>query len=269
MKNKDVVAKILAFHPLIEGYDENPEGCDHYKCGNPEDECKGIVTTIAASVDVLRKTAELGYNLIIVHEPAFYTHLDKQDWLENNEVYKQKMQIIKDAGITIWRDHDHLHRHQPDMMRYGIMKELGWENYLISDNVRDGVYEIPEIPFKDLVEDFKVKFHLNGVRITGNPDTIVRKVWFCGHIWDNNTKFVTRVDEENIDVCIPQECYDWTLVSYMRDAGQLGLNKAMLMMGHINLEELGMKYASKWIPELIENEVPVTFIPANDTFSYM
>ncbi len=38
----------------------------HY--GNPDKECTGIVVTCFAAVDVICKAAELGANLIIVHE---------------------------------------------------------------------------------------------------------------------------------------------------------------------------------------------------------
>ena len=45
-------------------------------------------------------------------------------------------------------------------------------------------------------------------------------------------------------------------MSYIRDAVQLGKVKAAFNVGHFNLEELGMKYAADWIPEVIGNAVP-------------
>ena len=81
MKIKEVTDKILAYHPKVS--EDHPHPCDGFKCGNDEDECTGIITSVAPSVDVIRKTAELGANLLIVHEPAFYTQL----W---EEVYQWK-----------------------------------------------------------------------------------------------------------------------------------------------------------------------------------
>ena len=43
--------------------------------GDPNKECSGIVTTIYASVDVIRKAHELGANLIIAHEAFLHNVL--------------------------------------------------------------------------------------------------------------------------------------------------------------------------------------------------
>ena len=68
MKIQQVIDRILAYHPDL------PAGqptCDGFKSGDPQAECTGIVTSVQASVEVIRKTAELGANLLIVHEPTF------------------------------------------------------------------------------------------------------------------------------------------------------------------------------------------------------
>src|SRR5689334_5114758 len=43
---------------------------DTVKSGNPGQAVSGIVTTMFATVDVIRKAASLGANLIIAHEPT-------------------------------------------------------------------------------------------------------------------------------------------------------------------------------------------------------
>ena len=53
--------------------------------GETDKECTGIVTTIYASVDVIRKAHELGANFIIAHEACFWNHGDKTDWLQDND----------------------------------------------------------------------------------------------------------------------------------------------------------------------------------------
>ena len=47
--------------------------------GDPDQECTGIVTTIYASVDVIRKAHELGANLIIAHEALLWNHGDHRE----------------------------------------------------------------------------------------------------------------------------------------------------------------------------------------------
>ena len=44
--------------------------------------------------------------------------------------------------------------------------------------------------------------------------------------------------------------------------------KAAFNVGHFNLEELGMKYAADWIPEVIGNAVPVHYVPSGDIYKF-
>ncbi|WP_226035486.1 Nif3-like dinuclear metal center hexameric protein [Aquibacillus saliphilus] len=54
---------------------------DKLICGDYNTEVKGIVTTFMATVDVIKQAIEIGANLIITHEPTFYTGNDELDWL--------------------------------------------------------------------------------------------------------------------------------------------------------------------------------------------
>ncbi|MCA5963818.1 Nif3-like dinuclear metal center hexameric protein [Blautia sp. RD014234] len=88
MKNEEVIDRILQFHPDIPDYD----GCDGYKSGNPSDECTGVVSALVPTVDVIRKTAELGCNLLVTHEPIYYQTPDYPEWKGEfeNRVYDEK-----------------------------------------------------------------------------------------------------------------------------------------------------------------------------------
>jgi hypothetical protein len=83
-----------------------------------------------------------------------------------------------------------------------------------------------------------------------------------------STKVIRILEEEDIDAIIPGEVVDWTTISYIRDAVQLGKVKAVFNVGHFNIEELGMKYAAEWISELIDNKVSVKYIPTGDIYSF-
>jgi hypothetical protein len=47
---------------------------DTLKSGDGQQVVAGIVTTMFATVDVIRKTVSLGANFIIAHEPTYYNH---------------------------------------------------------------------------------------------------------------------------------------------------------------------------------------------------
>lgn len=127
MKKKEIIDKILQYHPNIEHY----HGCDEYKSGFEEEKCTGIVSALVPTMEVLKKAVELGCNLLVVHEPIYYQTPDFPDWKGDfeNSVQKEKEAYIREHRLTVWRDHDHMHTHQPDSIFTGVIKYLGWESY--------------------------------------------------------------------------------------------------------------------------------------------
>ena len=282
MKNSEVIERILQYHPHFEGY----HGCDDYKCGNPQDECTGIVVALTPTIEVIRETARLGANLLIVHEPTFYTSADEDGWYESfeNSVYQEKRKLLDDNGITVFRDHDHMHAHQPDSIFTGVLKYMGWSDKATVDTdtglfahflIEDGPQSL-----RELCDKLINNIGLNGARIIGDPNMTVNKIALVGHLYpmDYHKKdgssgeySVSIIDvlEEGADVIIPGETIDWTVLSYIRDAVQLGRKKAMISIGHFNWEELGMKYYRDWLPEVIGHQVPVNYVPSRDMYDYV
>ncbi len=79
---------------------------DVVKAGDPEQTCTGVVTTFLGTLDVLRKAKGLAANLVISHEPVFYSHLDKTDWLAGDRVYQAKRRFLDENRLVVWRAHD-------------------------------------------------------------------------------------------------------------------------------------------------------------------
>ncbi len=282
MKNREVIETILAYHPATPGY----KGCDDYKSGDPEAECTGIVTALSPNIHVLRETIRLGANLLIVHEPTFYTSADEAGWFEDfdNEVYEEKRKLIDKHGITIWRDHDHMHMHRPDSIFTGVLKYMGWEDKAEVD-LNTGLFahwivRFDPMTLRDLCEDIIDKIGLNGLRYIGDPDALVSSLAIVGHLYPMDvkrkdgsvTEYGVRVIEtleKKADVILPGEVIDWTALSYVRDAVDLGKTKAVIIIGHFNWEELGMKYYRDWLPDLIGHAVPVTYVPSKDMYRFI
>src|SRR5688572_989232 len=74
---------------------------DTIKAGDGQQEVKGIVTTMFATIDVIKRTVALGANFIIAHEPTFYNHRDETTWLENDDVFRFKNDLLKKHGIVV------------------------------------------------------------------------------------------------------------------------------------------------------------------------
>ena len=224
--------------------------------------------------------------MLVVHEPIFYSTEDYPDWRAGgkNSVYEEKKALLDKYGITVWRDHDHMHAHNPDSIFTGVIKYLGWENYYISSEkssikVPMGyLFELPETTVKELGQYLEDKLAMNGLRIVGNPEDKIRKVAIVGHLFPGfGTQSETReygtdlinAMEQGLDAIIPGEVIEWTVLSYVRDALALGRKKAVFNIGHFNMEELGMRYAQDWIGDLVDHKVPVHYLPTKDIYRYI
>lgn len=277
MKNHEVIELLLKYHP---SFPKEYCGCDDYKCGNPNDECSGIVVALVPTIQVIRKAIELNANLIIVHEPTFYTSMDEPRWSEkfNNSVYEEKKELITKHHITIWRDHDHMHAHRPDQIFTGVVKYLGWdEDYYVNANTGSYAHHICGIKPMKLIElcgYLCKKIGLNGVRYIGNPKMEVKKVAFVGHLYPQETEneysvnVIKEFEENGVDVILPLETIDWTVNSYIRDGVQLGKKIAMIGAGHFNIEELGMKYLADRMYEVLDNRLSITYVSSEDMYEY-
>lgn len=272
MTIREAIDLIISSHAPI---DEN-NTVDTVKCGYPEDELTGIVTTCCASVAVIREAIRLGANLIVTHEPVFYSHLDEVEELEGfSSVYAEKLALCREHRITLWRDHDHMHADSPDSIMVGMIEALGWKDYYQGDwsqlRFSPAFFKLPPTSLRQVAEHIRQCFHLEHVRCIGKEDCGVTGVCFFAHIMasDGDMQAIRLMERDDVDLLIPGEVVDWTCASCVRDAAQLGRNKAMLMMGHFNLEEPGMIYAARRISDLLEGRVKVDFVRSGDMYMYM
>lgn len=286
MKIREVIEKIKAYHPAV----DEALTCDGYKCGDGENECTGIVSALVPTVNVIKRTIDLGANLLIVHEPTYYLTPDYPEWRANfpNAVQREKQSLLTEHGITIWRDHDRMHAHVPDTIFSGVMRELGWAGYYRSE-LSEGVpfvypFVLPQTTVGKLGAFLKEKLRLNGLRFIGDPGDKISKVALIAHLYPNafgkdgitkdgyndySTSVMRLMEERGIEVVIPGEIIEWNLLYYIRDAVYQGKAKACMNIGHFNLEELGMKSFADTLKTITGNEIPVTYVPSEDGFKYM
>lgn len=242
--------------------------------------CTGIVTSIWASVEVITEAIKKGANLIIVHEALFWNHGDKTDWLEGNATFASKKALLDEHQMVVWRNHDYIHSGIPlengdtyaDGIFLGLFHELGWKDYesvTIDTNNLLLVIRIPEIPLSQLAKEMVNKLALNGAKIYGKKDILVKKVALTNHILGDSKKEISYIEANDIDLVLAAEIVDFTLSEYIIDSNCLKQNKAMISFGHFNLEEPGMKYMLSYIYEALKTDhIPVFFVPAGDMYQY-
>jgi len=258
---REVIHSILA---AIPGSQET-DTVDTIKTGDSSQPVIGIVTTFMASLEVIRKTVSLGANFIITHEPTFYNHLYKVDWLEKDPVYRQKRALIDEHGIVTWRFHDNWHIHRPDGLLTGFAKRMGWESF--TDPHDPEIFVLPPVTVRDLAQMFKEKLQIKTLRLVGDPDMNCQKVGIMVGAWGgaNHILFMNRT---NPDVLVCGEIAEWETSEYIRDAIALGQHKALLVLGHASSEEPGMEYLVEWL-KLRFPGIPIQHVPIGDAFKYL
>lgn len=258
---------------------------DTIKTGDPSQAVKGIVTTFLATSEVINKAIELGANLIITHEPTFYEHLDQTDWLDDDPVYMAKRRLIDEHGIVIWRFHDYWHRHHPDGILSGVLKDLGWE-FQIDFETLAGIdtpiesfddfftvikatccFNLPPISLLELAEMFKKKLDIQRVRMVGNPHMICSRVALVVGKLDGKLQ-IKLLGQDDVDVLVCGEINEWEICEYVRDATHHNQEKGLIILGHANSEEPGMKWCAEWLRSLLPG-VSITHLPAGDPFRFV
>lgn len=280
MQIETVIERIKAYHKgSVQGKPIDPKTTrDQVLYGDVKQECTGIVTTCWATAEVIEKAAQCHANLIIAHEALFWNHGDHRDWLEEekNETYLRKKELLDRYGIVVWRNHDYIHSGIPmedgsytDGIFYGVADTLGWCDDIVGDVSTPLAYEIEPMKVKDLARLILEKFHLEGARVIGDPETMVKRIQIPFHVLGDDRDLITRCDKENIDCLLAMEMVDFTVAEYIRDANMLGAGKAVISVGHFNLEEPGMKYMLKYLDRALGEHIPAAFIQSGDSYHYI
>jgi putative NIF3 family GTP cyclohydrolase 1 type 2 len=239
-----------------------PNTVDVIKEGDPKTQVTGIITCMFATMDVLKQAVSKNCNLIIVHEPLYYNHLDETKMLQNDEVYLEKKRFISENKLVIWRFHDYIHSMEPDGIETGMITKLGWKNYVIKGSTNQFV--LPETTLKELLRNLKQIFPKNAFYVIGNPEMKLSNVRLAAGA-PGSTTHIRLLEDKKIDVLLAGESPQWETYEYMRDAVSQGRNKAIIFLGHIPSEEAGMDYCSTWLKSFI-TDVPVYYVESGPSF---
>ena len=240
------------------------ETVDTIKAGDPDTPVTGIATTMMATFDVLKRAQAEGKNLVITHEPTFYSHQDKTDVFEkeNDPVWADKLKFIIDHKMVVWRFHDHWHMRRPDGIMEGVLRSLGWEKFY---NPEMRVAKLPAaMTLAALAADVQKKLGAKVLRVVGDRNMKVTTIALqpgaggpAGHR--------RALQRPEVEVLLIGEVPEWETIEYVNDASAQGKRKALILVGHIPSEQPGMDNCATWLKTFITN-VPVGFVPTIEPF---
>jgi putative NIF3 family GTP cyclohydrolase 1 type 2 len=239
---------------------------DTFKAGDPQTPVTGIAVTMMATLDVLERAAADGQNLIITHEPTFYSHEDNPTQLpqgQQDAVLTAKRAFIAQHHLVVWRFHDHQHRMRLDQVELGNVHKLSWEKY--QDPANQYLFTIPETTVEKLAEELRSKLHAAVPRIAGDRQMRVTRVAFSPGAAGSGRE-IGALDMPGVQVLIAGETPEWETVEYVTDAHSEGRAKALILLGHIASEQAGMEECARWLRTFVTN-LRIEFVPTADLWA--
>jgi putative NIF3 family GTP cyclohydrolase 1 type 2 len=236
---------------------------DNIIAGTAETPVKGIATTMMATLDVAKRAAAAGKNMIITHESTFFSHQDRVDQFQKDATYLHKLDFLNRNNMVVFHFHDHIHGLKPrDGIAKGMIRELGWEKNNDPQNFRQ--FNFSGVPLAKLAKELQTKLKIRVMRVIGDPNLTVRRATAS---WGNCSLMpgVPFISQEGVDLLIIGETHEWELVEYVQDMVTSGQKKALIILGHVVSEQSGMKFCADWLKGFI-NEVPIEFIAAREPY---
>ena len=233
---------------------------DKLIAGTLEVPVKGIASTMMATLDVLQRASAKGLNMVITHEPTYYSHQDRIEPIEQESLYQFKRDFIQQHGMAVFHFHDHWHGRRPDGIATGMIRELSWQKNMDSQTPK--LFTFQETPLARFAQGMATKLNIRTMRVIGDPKLPVRQVMAS---WGNVSLMPGIPYLAQADVLVVGETHEWELVEYVQDAIASGQKKALIILGHLVSEQAGMKYCAEWL-RTFTPEVPIEFISSTEPY---
>lgn len=238
---------------------------DTLKSGNRDLKVTGVVTTMFATIEVIHKAISVGANFIIAHEPTFYNHADDTSWLQTDDVYQYKSNLLKQHNIAVWRNHDYVHSLKIDGVRKGVVEQLDWQNF---GNPDQNLYQLkPSQTLVELINHTKQKLNIKMLRYIGNTHQLCQKVLLMPGASGGKNQISTIIKTKP-DVLVCGEISEWETAEYVRDANAKGDQLSLIVLGHIASEEPGSEFMAKWMKEKFP-AIKTSHLPAGNSLSFL
>ena len=269
-----------------------PTPVDDFIAGDPGTEVRGIVTTYAPSLEVLRKAVAAGKNMVISRESPYWARMNAwgggtqfqglpSNWPNGQDFDRQepgapatdptyiaKKQYIESNNLVVYRFFANWNAQPVDYQLKGLAKALGWEQHYKPSGgypwgYNNGFFELPPTTLKETAIAIKKQLGSKSIRIGGNPDTVVHKAALShGMYWLPDIQKLYA--EPGVDLLVMGEPqWENEIGLYSFDVADSGQKKGYIVLGQQVSEEPGMDEMAAWIKPIV-SEVPVEHIAAGE-----
>jgi putative NIF3 family GTP cyclohydrolase 1 type 2 len=241
-------------------------GTDSFKDGDPATPVTGVAVTMMTTMDVLQRAAAAKLNLIITHEPTFFTGNDALGPLENahDSLTAVKRAFIKEHHLVVFRLHDHWHypARAADPVLQGVFRQLDWLRY--QQQPGQNAITIPATTVGALAAQLAKTLGAQAVRVVGDAKARVTRVAYLPGSAGFEMQRATLA-RDDVEVEIIGEAREWETTLYAADLVTLGRRKALITLGHVPSEQAGSTELVAWLQPLLPG-VPVKQIATADPY---
>jgi putative NIF3 family GTP cyclohydrolase 1 type 2 len=259
--SKTMTAKdVNSYLRSIIGVDE--PSVDRIIIGDPNTEVKKIGTAWTPYWKTLKQAHESGVNVMIVHEPTFYTHWDldaeNSDFLgapapgRDNymKARDEKKDWIEKSKMVVIRCHDVLDKIPGWGIPFSLGNALGFKNEdIVRSKTYYNVYKTEPKPAIDIAKSIAKKLkkvNQPGVAFYGNEDHIVKSIGLgTGCICDPLKYSELQPD---MFIGIDDTIRTWIQTTYAEDTG-----KPLIVINHGTSEEFGVQSLSRHLQDTLDN----------------
>lgn len=237
---------------------------DTFKQGGPDSVVRGIASSFGGDLRVCQRALAQGLNMLIVHEPTFYSDQDIIPWVKGDPVYEAKRKWMNDNNFVVWRTHDNWHARVAggDGIQVGWDNGTGWVKYREPGPMRGAprIYVLPPTTLGGVARELATTLKSHSIRVIGDLNQPVTRVGRGGHQLADNVAAAT-----NVDCIIVSEAREFDSHEYLRDSVLSGERKGVIIISHVTGEDMGMLEMAQWLPKLVP-EVPIKFVSTDDAF---
>jgi putative NIF3 family GTP cyclohydrolase 1 type 2 len=235
-----------------------PRTVDRFIIGDPSTVIKKTGTCWMSDWKTCRKAVESGVNVLVTHEPTFYTHWDldeKEDDYYGSSAYTKQLYLeqvekkkrwINENGLVIIRNHDTLDSLKDNGIPFALGNFLGFSNKdIINSRMYYNVYKTDKQSAAGYAKNVAGKLAelgQPGVAFYGDPERVISSVGIgTGCISDPMEFADLRPD---LFIAIDDVVRTWTQTAYANDTGE-----PLIVINHGTAEEMGMRMLNKIIKQ--------------------
>jgi putative NIF3 family GTP cyclohydrolase 1 type 2 len=231
---------------------------DRVIIGDPSVVINKIGTCWMSDWRTCRKAVESGVNVLVTHEPTFYTHWDldekEGDYFASpaytKELYLQqvekKKRWINENGLVIVRNHDTMDALKERGIPFALGNFLGFSNAdIITSRTYYNVYRIDSQPAALYAKKLAARLSeigQPGVAFYGDPERVIKSVGIgTGCICDPMEFADLKPD---LFISIDDVVRTWTQTAFASDTGE-----PLIVINHGTSEEMGMRMLNQIIKQ--------------------